>query len=319
MYTIHGKYSPMRRGKKRVRITRLRSLAVVFLVFLLIAPAMAGTPEKPEKKTVHFGVIPRFNPHVMYEYYQPLMDYLSRNTPYHFELRIGRSYMETIEDLGKGVTDVAYLGGATYALARHRFGARAIVKPLSGDGKSSYRCYIIVRNDSPVRKLSELKGRSFAFGARRSTTGSLIPTIMLCEAGVTPDKLGKKKNLRNHEEVARAVLKGVFDAGAVKDVVAWKYKDQGLRVVAMSEELPNAPIAAGPSLSRDAEKALTRALLSINEPKESGRPESEGLGPELRKGFVKANGGDYDFLYRRIVSITGGCGIRCHASNPFLE
>ncbi|MBI5576069.1 MAG: phosphate/phosphite/phosphonate ABC transporter substrate-binding protein [Deltaproteobacteria bacterium] len=311
----------MRSVLKSVLIARHRVWGAFFLAFLIAAPATAGFPENSGNRTIRFGVIPRFNPHVMYEYYQPLMDYLSRNTPYRFELRIGRSYMETIEDLRKGVTDVAYLGGATYALARHRFGARALVKPLNAQGKSAYRCNIIVRSDSPVRKLSDLKGRSFAFGARRSTTGSLIPTIMLCEAGVTPDKLGRRKNLRNHEEVARAVLKGVFEAGAVKDVVAWKYKDQGLRVVAVSEELPNAPIAAGPSLSMDAEKALTGALLSIDETKERGRSGSEGLGPEIRGGFVTAHGEEYDFLYRKITSITGagGCGIRCHSSNPFLK
>lgn len=266
-----------------------------------------------------FGVIPRFNPHVMYEYYQPLMDYLSRKTPYRFELRIGRSYMETIADLEKGVTKFAYLGGSTYALARHRFGARALVRPLNPEGRSTYRCCIVVRNDSPVKTLADLKGRSFAFGANHSTTGSLIPTFMLGEAGVTPSSLKNIRNFRNHEEVARAVLKGTYDAGAVKDVVAWKYKERGLRVVAMSEELPTAPISAAPSIPPEMEQAVTEALLSIGR---KGGDEIQGLpalGPEILYGFERAYGEDYDFLYRKIVSIPTGCGIRCHSSNPFLK
>jgi hypothetical protein len=43
------------------------------------------------------------------------------------------------------------------------------------------------------------------------------------------------------------------------------------------------------------------------------------LGPEVRNGFVRARGEDYDFLYRKIISIPTGCGNRCHASNPFLK
>jgi phosphonate transport system substrate-binding protein len=142
---------------------------------------------------------------------------------------------------------------------------------------------------------------------------------MLFGSGVTPDHLTNMKNLHNHEEVAKAVLKGIYDAGAVKDVVAWKYQAQGLRIIAKSEELPNAPIAAGPTLPRDAETALIQALLSINGNSPEGQAVLADLGPELWHGFVPARGEDYDFLYKKIISIPKGCGIRCHTSNPFFE
>jgi phosphonate transport system substrate-binding protein len=293
---------------------------MVLLTVLLAGFPQASAPEgRMDKKTILFGVIPRFNPYVTYEYYQPLMDYLGHATPYRFELRLGRTYQETIADLEKGTIGIAYLGGATYSIARRRFGARALVKPLNPHGGSTYSCHIVVRKDSPIRTIADLKGKRMAFGARRSTTGSLIPNYMLIEAGVTPALLGERKNLRNHEEVAKAVLKGIFDAGAVKDVVAWKYEALGLRTVAVSGELPNAPFAAGPALPKDAETAITKALISIDGGSPEGRAVLSGLGPELRNGFVSARGEDYDFLYDKIVSIPTGCGIRCHDTNPFLE
>jgi phosphonate transport system substrate-binding protein len=307
-----------RSGKQRSFPIRTILTAVVAAVCLLASASPAFPAESAGKPTVRFGVIPRFNPHVTYEYYQPLIDYLSRNTPYRFELRLGRNYLETIEDLRKGTTDVSYLGGATYAIARHRFGARALVKPRNAEGGTTYRCFIIVRKDSSIRTIRDLRGKSVAFGARRATTGSLIPSYMLFGSGVTPNRLKVVKNLHNHEEVAKAVLKGVYDAGAVKDVVAWKYEAQGLRIIAGSEELPNAPIAAGPSLPKDAETAIVKALLSIDVNSPGGRATLSQWGPELRHGFVRARGEDYDFLYRKIVSIPTGCGIRCHTSNPFF-
>ncbi len=293
-------------------------LGIVAAVCLLVSASPALPAETAGKTTVRFGVIPRFNPHVTYEYYQPLMDYLSRNTPYRFELRLGRTYLETIEDLRKGATDAAYLGGATYAIARHRFGARALVKPRNAEGGTIYRCFIIVRKDSPIRTIQDLRGKSVAFGARRATTGSLIPSYMLFGSGVTPNHLKVVKNLHNHEEVAKAVLKGVYDAGAVKDVVAWKYEAQGLRVIAESEELPNAPIAVGRTLPKDAEEAMVKALLSIDGSSPEGKATLSRWGPELQHGFVRARGEEYDFLYRKIASIPTECGIRCHTSNPFF-
>lgn len=304
------------------RRTFLPSLAAILMSLAAAFPLLAAPQEAPASKkkgTISFGVIPRFNPHVMYEYYQPLMDYLSRKTPYDFRLHLGRTYVETIENLGKGVTDVAYLGGSTYALARHRFGARALVKPLNPEGKPTYRSCIVVREDSPIKRLEDLKGKSLVFGAKRSTTGSLIPSYVLAEAGVTMNLLKELKHLPHHEDVAKAVLKGTCDAGAVKDVVAWKYRGKGLRVIAVSEELPNAPIAAGPSLPKEAEEALVKALLAIDAGSPEGRALLADWGPELKRGFVPARDKDYDFLYRKIISIPTGCGKGCHASNPFLE
>lgn len=293
----------------------------IFLFLAAVPPLPAAAQDGPaaeKKKTITFGVIPRFNPHVMYEYYQPLMDYLTRKTPYNFQLRVGRTYMETIENLGKGGTDVAYLGGTTFALARHRFKTRALVKPRNPEGKSTYRSCIVVREDSPIKTLRDLKGKSLALGAKRSTTGSLIPSYLLVEAGIPMNALKELKHFPHHEYVAKAVLKGTCDAGAVKDVVAWKYSGKGLRVIAASEELPNAPIAAGPSLPKEAEEALVRTLLEIDAESPEGRALLADWSPELRHGFVPARDEDYTFLYRKIMSIPTGCGKGCHASNPFL-
>ena len=308
----------MQRSRKKRSFPTRGIVSAVVAAFLLASASPVLPAETAEKMTIRFGVIPRFNPHVTYEYYQPLMDYLNRNTSYRFELRLGRTYLETIEDLRKGTTDVAYLGGATYAIARHRFGARALVKPRNAEGGTTYRCFIIVRKDSPIRTIQDLRGKSVAFGARRATTGSLIPSYMLFGAGVTPNHLKVVKNLHNHEEVAKAVLKGIYDAGAVKDVVAWKYEAQGLRIIAESGELPNAPIAAGPSLPKDAEVAMVKALLSIDGNSLEGKATLSQWGPELQHGFVPARGEEYDFLYKKIASIPTGCGIRCHTSNPFF-
>ncbi len=58
------------------------------------------------KQTVYFGVIPRDNPRILYEKYQPLLDYLAGQTPYTYELVLKKNYEDTVNALGNGEMDL---------------------------------------------------------------------------------------------------------------------------------------------------------------------------------------------------------------------
>jgi phosphonate transport system substrate-binding protein len=290
---------------------RLRPVLFLAGLFLpaLSQPAVTAAAEKP---TVFFGVIPRYNPMVMYRSYQPLMDYLTESTPYRFELKLSRDYTEAVEFLRNGTTQIASLGDVTFAEARQGFGARPIVKPLNARGEPFYRSIIIVRDDSPLRSLQELKGRSFAFGNLHSTSGNLIPRELLHRHGVTLFMLGSYSNLDSHDAVAKAVLKGKVEAGAVKDVVAYRYREHGLRFLAMSDPIPSVPIVVPKNASPELVEAVTRALLAIDPSDPRQRERMKEWDPEFRNGFAPASEADYLPIYRMIEAIPGGCGQQCH-------
>lgn len=46
----------------------------------------------------------------MYQYFQPMMDYLSKHSPFQFETKLSKSYAETAENLGKGIVDLGPVG-----------------------------------------------------------------------------------------------------------------------------------------------------------------------------------------------------------------
>ncbi len=151
-----------------------------FLLIVLLAWCGGGTvcaaAISPDgKPVVYFGVIPRYNPMVMYRNYQPIMDYLTEKTSYHFELKLSRNYTEAVDFLRTGVTQVASLGDVTFVEAYRSFGAIPILKPLNVYLKPYYRSVIILPEDSPVKGLSDLRGKYFAFGSPHSTSGNLIP------------------------------------------------------------------------------------------------------------------------------------------------
>jgi phosphonate transport system substrate-binding protein len=114
------------------------------------------------KQTVYLGVIPRDNPRILYEKYQPLLDYLADQTPYTYELVLKKNYEDTVNALGSGEMDVALLGPLTYLEARAKYGAVCILKPKGANGDARYRSVIITKKGSALKQLSELKGKSVA-------------------------------------------------------------------------------------------------------------------------------------------------------------
>lgn len=293
----------------------MNKFLLAFLTALLLfcgthAPGQATEPA--DKHVVQFGIIPRYNPMVMYRNYQPLMDYLSAHTPYRFELKLSRNYADAVRMLRTGETQVASLGDLTFAEAFRQFGPMPVAKPLNDLGQPFYRSAIIVRDDSPIQQLTDLRGKTFAFGDVHSTSGNLIPRDFLFRNGISLFDLLRFENLDSHDAVAKAVLKGKVDAGAVKDVVAQRYRAHGLRILALSEPIPGVPIVAGPDAPPQLVSALRQALLGID-PKDPDQSRAMAdWDPEFRNGFVAAQAEDYQSIFDLLDDIADGCGKRCH-------
>ncbi|MEK6557478.1 MAG: phosphate/phosphite/phosphonate ABC transporter substrate-binding protein, partial [Candidatus Margulisiibacteriota bacterium] len=117
----------------------------------VIVDSSSAAGRTKDKKIVYFGVIPRDNPRIMYEKYQPLLDYLAEKTPYKYELVLKKNYEDTVNALGKGETDVALLGPLTYLEAHAKYGAVSILKSRGIDGATNYKSVIITKKDSPVK------------------------------------------------------------------------------------------------------------------------------------------------------------------------
>ncbi len=289
------------------------------LIVVLLTWCGAGTVFASEieissdgKPIVYFGVIPRYNPMVMYRNYQPIMDYLTEKTSYHFELKLSRNYTEAVDFLRTGVTQIASLGDVTFVEAYKSFGAIPILKPLNVHLQPFYRSIIILPEDSPVEGLSDLRGKKFAFGSPHSTSGNLIPRHHLYTHGITLFDLGGYENLESHDAVVKAVLKGKADAGAVKDVVAQRYLKHGLRFLDSSDRIPSVPIVVRKETSAKLVKEIKQALLAIDASDQDMIDRMKNWDPEFRYGFTEATIDDYRQIIEIMDGISEGCGVRCH-------
>lgn len=223
-----------------------------------------------------------------------LLDLLERRTGLSLGLRMTARRGSVVQDLCEGRVDFAIAGAVSYLQARARCGARIVARGVSADGSDRYRAAIVVPADSPVRDLAELQGRWFVFGPESSTQGSLIPQMMLCAAGVTPQTLAGSTHTESHAATADLVTSGTYDAGGLQEKLAGDLAAHGLvRVVATSEPFMASGVVAGPEVPEETLALVRDALLSV-------RPDGVDRAAlytwersEMPRGFVPARDEEY--------------------------
>lgn len=264
-----------------------------------------------DKKIIYVGVVPRDNPRIAYEKYQPIIDYLSESTPYEFELSLEKTYDNIVSALGRGDIDIAFLGPLTYLNAHKKFGAVSILRSVTDKGESTYRSVIVTRGSHSVKDLTDLRGKDFAFAAMESTSGNLMPRLILAEEGIHLKELRSYSNFDFHESVIKWILKGKYDAGAVRESVAEKYVPLGLKVLSTSGPIPTGPIVVGPKTPYALAETVRHNLLSLNKT-EYGREILKKVDPEMRGGFIEASDSDYEHIRQLINKVPSTCGRGCH-------
>jgi len=270
---------------------------IVVLVLALLVPGLAAQEKDGGKsETPHqFGVVSFYSPRMMYLKYQPLVDYLSEYTGRPWELHINTSYQQTVDELCSGELTAAYLGPLTYVRAHAECGAEPILR-LQTSGRDTYRSYILVRDDSPVREVADLQGKRFGFGSALSTSSHLVPRAMLVKAGVDLGVGTQCLYFEHHERAARAVLTGEADACGVRDIVGEKFLGRGLRILARSRPIPNFPFVISPSGSDEIRRQIVRALVELPK-KDSGiARRMAAWDEELARGFVSSNDAEYEMV-----------------------
>ena len=279
----------------------LLSTVSYFIIMDIDTPVpFIAQSDSEEKEVVHFGVISRYSPRSIISGYEPLMKYLSDNTPYTFKLKLSRSYMETVNQLIEGSVDFASLGNYTYINAHRNHGVRCIAMPINKMGNLKNYDDIIVKEESPAHSLDDLKGHSFAFASKQSFS-SWMTIWMLHGANVHLSDLSEVEYHSYHDLVAEKVLRGEFDAGMVKAVVAEKYAPLGIRTLARSPAIPSVPLVAGPVVDSTRISIVQNALLALESLIENGEVSTTGWDEEVANGFRAGHDSLFNFP-RRILA-----------------
>jgi phosphonate transport system substrate-binding protein len=153
---------------------------------------------------------------------------------------------------------------------RHPAPVQPLAAPvLAGDrygGRPVYYSDVIVRHDSPVTCLGEMRGRSWAYNEPASHSGHAVTLYSLVRMGARPGFFGRAVEAGFHQQAIRLVHAGAVDAAAIdSQVLAVELRDHpelaGLRVIGAFGPSTIQPVVAASRLP-DRLKDEVRQLLA---------------------------------------------------------
>jgi len=271
---------------------RARRLALVAALGFGLAGA---NPALAEPAAIRIGMIPDAGAtQVSIEQKAPLRAYLERALGRSVQLIIPTNYNATVEGLGNGSLDIAYLGGLTFVKAHERYGAVPLVQRETG---REFHALFITQADSPIKSLTDLKDKSFAFGDINSTSGHLMPYRAMLKVGIDADKDIKFRYTGSHAATIKAVESGAVDAGACDETVFRQMTKDGkadggkLRVFYTTEPFVDYVWAARSDLDAPTQEAVVKAFVSL-------RPGKDDEILTILRGekFVAADNAEYDAI-----------------------
>jgi len=195
--------------------------------------------------------------------FAPLATYLSEKLNRTVSIRVQQNYLAHQNLVGRDQADIAYLGPVSYIRIKDKYGPQTLLAKLEVNGDTFYYGMIIARKDSGINALTDLAGKSFAFGDPESTMSHIVPRGMLRNAGITTASLQRYDFLYTHHNVALAVLGGYFDAGGVKEEVFNEFEKKGLKMVAKSPPIPEHLFVARSTLPQELVAQIRFHLINI--------------------------------------------------------
>ena len=133
---------------------------------------------------------------------------LNAVTGLNYEVSVPTSYAATIESMCASPDDtIAFIPALGYVLANERCGVQVGLAAVRY-GWPVYWAQIVVRDDSGIESLEDLAGKTWGTPSVTSTSGFLVPSAMLTDAGIEP---GEIVETGGHTNAMLAVAQGDVD------------------------------------------------------------------------------------------------------------
>lgn len=251
------------------RIT-LVLLALLTLSALVLAgcggEADLGTAENP----IIMSFVPSGDTQQIIASGNELAQLLSESTGLTVTANVGTDFAAVREAMGAGQAHIGWLNTFNYVLAHEKYGVD-VGLVTQRFGATTYTGQIVVRADSGIASLEDLKGKVMCWVDPNSTSGYIIPRILLAANGVDPDTdFSQTIEAGSHNNVITQVYNGDCDAGAtfvdarssveadlpdVKEVVS---------VLAETTDIPNDSVSFTEDFPAETREQIVNALLEIS-------------------------------------------------------
>lgn len=220
---------------------------------------------------------------------KPLAKLLSKKLGIPVHVTVSTDNTALVESMASKKVDVGFLPSDAYVLAHKRKAADPLLQAMRYDydepsGKlnpnkldSKYQSMIIVRKNSKIKSIKDLKGKKIAIQDPTSTTGYILPVAELYKKGINVVKDDNLVNVKGHDQGVVSVLNGDTDAAFVfKDARNLVAKDEPnvfkeVKPIYFTKKVPNDTISVRSNMSSAFRKKLAKSMKEIVKTKEGAK------------------------------------------------
>ncbi|MFO7786378.1 MAG: putative selenate ABC transporter substrate-binding protein [Halospina sp.] len=282
----------------------MRWITGLLVALMMTAPAMA-------EPTLYFTAIPDEDETRLEERFTKIGDYLEDELDVDVEYVPVKSYAASVTTFRNDQVQLAWFGGLSGVRARERVpGSEALAQ---GAEDTDFRSYIIANTSTGIEKSDdalpeEVRGKTFTFGSRGSTSGRLMPEYHIRERfDAAPDEVFDRVGFSgNHTRTISMVESGAYQVGAVNYTVWEKMVEDGdvdtdqVRVIWETPDYPNYQWSirgdVDERFGEGFKERVREALLNMEDP--------ELLESFPRSAFIPASNDDYEPI-RKVGKATG--------------
>ena len=214
-------------------------------------------------KVYTFDVVPQFPAAKIYTTWSPLLQRIGQDAGLCFELRVSASIPEFEQRFLKGESDFTFLNPyhAVLAFQKKKY------QPLLADAQDLLTGILVVRSDSPIKNLNDLKGKNVSFPAPNSFAASLLIRAELAKQKIDINPVFVK----THSNVYRSVInKDALAGGGVNNTLDNEAPEvrQQLRVLYETPAYTPHPIATHPSVTSEVRERFLKAMVKLSQDEE---------------------------------------------------
>lgn len=264
-----------------------------------------GGDYKPKELTVQF--VPSQNADKLEAKAKPLEKLLSKELGIPVKVSVSTNYNTIVEAMKSKKVDVGFLPPTAYTLAHDQKAADVLLQAqrfgVNKDGSDSkeltdkYKSEILVKKDSGINSVKDLKGKKIALQDVTSTAGYTFPAVEMDKEGVNVLKDMKVVNMKGHDQAIISLMNGDVDAAAVfQDARKIVKKDEpnvykDTKVLKLTKDIPNDTISVRSDMDQKWRDKLKKAFKDIAKTKEGHQVISDVYSHE---GYTDSKDSNFD-------------------------
>ena len=286
-----------------------------FACVLAAAALMAGSAMSvcADGDTLNVQFVPTNNDGSMEAKTGPFADHLSEKLGMDVEVTLATDYSTIVEAMASGKVDLGIMPPAAYVQARNLDAAEALLssqlvaydedteQPLEDTYTSTFKGEVLVKADSDMESLEDLKGKKIATLSPNSASGYIYPVAEMKDLGIDPLTDCTLTTVNDIPSEITAVLNGQQDACFVfqgaRYVFASKFSDydlfKDLKVLYLTEgDIPNDAIAVQPSMDDELKDKIKEVFLNMADDEEG----KDAMSLWGHTGYGEADEAAYDTI-----------------------